>query len=131
MPRGPWNEAGASLDFSVAPAYYQTFWFRLFCVAAFMALLGGLYRLRFANAQPAKEMQFHHLTLPRVDSRQCVKPVVQGYEVGWRLAGDKQSLVQSHTGRIPAPFHVTSGAGEIRQHAGLPIAVDNTALVSN
>src|SRR5262249_30049499 len=30
---GVWNEAGASLDFSVAPAYYQTAWFRLACVA--------------------------------------------------------------------------------------------------
>jgi signal transduction histidine kinase/ligand-binding sensor domain-containing protein len=43
---GVWNEAGTSLDFSVAPAYYQTSWFRLSCVAAFLALLGALYRLR-------------------------------------------------------------------------------------
>jgi signal transduction histidine kinase len=43
---GVWNESGASLDFSVAPAYYQTTWFRLSCVAAFLALLWGLYQLR-------------------------------------------------------------------------------------
>ena len=43
---GVWNEAGASLDFSVAPAYYQTTWFRLACVAAFLALLWGIYQLR-------------------------------------------------------------------------------------
>ena len=43
---GVWNEAGASLDFSVAPAYYQTMWFRLSCMAAFLALLGALYQLR-------------------------------------------------------------------------------------
>jgi signal transduction histidine kinase/ligand-binding sensor domain-containing protein len=43
---GVWNEAGAFLDFSVAPAYYQTTWFRLSCVAAFLALLAGLYQLR-------------------------------------------------------------------------------------
>ena len=43
---GVWNEAGASLDFSTAPAYYQTTWFRLSCVAAFLALLGALYQLR-------------------------------------------------------------------------------------
>jgi signal transduction histidine kinase/ligand-binding sensor domain-containing protein len=41
-----WNEAGAFLDFSVAPAYYQTTWFRLSCAAAFLALLAGLYQLR-------------------------------------------------------------------------------------
>ena len=35
-----------SLDFSIAPAYYQTFWFRLSCFAAFGALLWVLYRWR-------------------------------------------------------------------------------------
>jgi PAS domain S-box-containing protein len=43
---GVWNEEGAFLDFSIAPAYYQTNWFRLSCVAALAALLGMLYKLR-------------------------------------------------------------------------------------
>jgi signal transduction histidine kinase len=41
-----WNEQGASLDFSIAPAYWQTRWFASLCVAAFMALLWALYQLR-------------------------------------------------------------------------------------
>jgi signal transduction histidine kinase/ligand-binding sensor domain-containing protein len=43
---GVWNEAGTFQDFSIAPAYYQTNWFRVSCVIAFMAMLWGLYRLR-------------------------------------------------------------------------------------
>ena len=43
---GVWNEAGTFLDFAVAPAYYQTTWFRLSCVAALLAVLWGLYQLR-------------------------------------------------------------------------------------
>ena len=43
---GVWNEEGTFLDFSVAPAYYQTIWFRSLCVAAFLVLLWGLYQLR-------------------------------------------------------------------------------------
>jgi hypothetical protein len=43
---GVWNEAGTFLDFAIDPAYYQTTWFRLSCVAAFLALLGALYQLR-------------------------------------------------------------------------------------
>jgi signal transduction histidine kinase len=43
---GVWNEAGASLDFAIAPTYYQTTWFRATCVAAFLVFLWGLYRLR-------------------------------------------------------------------------------------
>src|SRR5262249_18493557 len=50
---GVWNEAGAILDFAIDPAYYQTTWFRLSCVAAFLALLGALYyvRLRYVAQQ--------------------------------------------------------------------------------
>jgi signal transduction histidine kinase len=43
---GVWNEAGASFDFSIAPAYYQTNWFRASCAAAFLVLLWALYRYR-------------------------------------------------------------------------------------
>jgi len=43
---GLWNEAGAALDFSIAPAYYQTTWFRVSCLAAFLLLLWVLHRLR-------------------------------------------------------------------------------------
>jgi signal transduction histidine kinase len=41
-----WNEAGASLDFSILPAYYQTNWFRAACVAAFLAMLWAIYQMR-------------------------------------------------------------------------------------
>ena len=43
---GVWNEAGASFEFSIDPAYYQTSWFRAACAIAFLALLWGLYRYR-------------------------------------------------------------------------------------
>jgi signal transduction histidine kinase/ligand-binding sensor domain-containing protein len=43
---GVWNETGAVLEFSVAPAYYQTLWFRLTLVAAAIGLLAVLYQLR-------------------------------------------------------------------------------------
>jgi signal transduction histidine kinase/ligand-binding sensor domain-containing protein len=43
---GVWNDAGTFLDFSIAPAYYQTNWFRLSFVAVFLALLWCIYRLR-------------------------------------------------------------------------------------
>ncbi len=43
---GLWNEAGTSFNFSIAPAYYQTYWFRLSCFAAFVALLWALHRWR-------------------------------------------------------------------------------------
>jgi PAS domain S-box-containing protein len=43
---GVWNDAGAFLDFSIAPAYYQTNWFRTLLAAAFLTLLWAAYQLR-------------------------------------------------------------------------------------
>jgi len=43
---GVWNEEGASLDFAIAPAYYQTNWFRALCVLTFLAMLWTVYQLR-------------------------------------------------------------------------------------
>ncbi len=41
-----WNQEGAALDFSIAPAYWQTNWFRALCGAAFLLFLWALYQLR-------------------------------------------------------------------------------------
>jgi len=43
---GVWNETGDTLEFSVAPAYYETSWFIALCIAAGLATLWGLHRLR-------------------------------------------------------------------------------------
>src|SRR6185295_446931 len=43
---GVWNEAGAFLDFSIAPAYYQTGWFRVAAGATALALFWTLYQFR-------------------------------------------------------------------------------------
>jgi PAS domain S-box-containing protein len=48
---GVWNEAGAQLDFNIAPAYYQTTWFRGLCVLAFFTLLWAGYRMRVHQLQ--------------------------------------------------------------------------------
>jgi signal transduction histidine kinase/ligand-binding sensor domain-containing protein len=43
---GVWNEAGAFLDFSIAPAYYQTTWFRAASALTVLAVLWALYQFR-------------------------------------------------------------------------------------
>jgi PAS domain S-box-containing protein len=48
---GVWNEAGTFLDFSIAPAYYQTTWFRALCAVAFLALLWALYQVRIQQVR--------------------------------------------------------------------------------
>ena len=43
---GVWNEVGDTLNFSIAPAYWQTNWFRALCVAAFLLFLWTVYQFR-------------------------------------------------------------------------------------
>ena len=43
---GVWSGQGATLDFAIAPAFWQTNWFRALCVVAFLALIYGAYRFR-------------------------------------------------------------------------------------
>jgi signal transduction histidine kinase/ligand-binding sensor domain-containing protein len=43
---GVWNEEGATLELSVAPAYYQTVWFALTMAVATIVFLAALYQLR-------------------------------------------------------------------------------------
>jgi signal transduction histidine kinase/ligand-binding sensor domain-containing protein len=50
---GVWNETGASVDFYILPAYYQTVWFRLASAAAVLLLLWAAYRLRVQRLERA------------------------------------------------------------------------------
>jgi signal transduction histidine kinase/ligand-binding sensor domain-containing protein len=52
---GVWNEQGAALNFSIAPAYWQTTWFRAACAVAFAGLIWALFWLR--SRQIAREFE--------------------------------------------------------------------------
>jgi signal transduction histidine kinase len=62
---GVWNEEGALLDFSIAPALYQTTWFRLALVVLFLALLWAAYMFRVRQLA----MQFNRTLEARVSER--------------------------------------------------------------
>ncbi len=54
---GVWNNTGDALEFSVAPAYYQTNWFRALCASAFLALLWVAYQFRDQRLQHEFDMR--------------------------------------------------------------------------
>jgi signal transduction histidine kinase len=62
---GVCNEEGALLDFSIAPAYYQTNWFRVLCGAMFLALLWAAHQLRVRQLA----RQFNKTLAARVSER--------------------------------------------------------------
>jgi signal transduction histidine kinase len=62
---GAWNEVGARLDFAIAPAWFQTISFRVFCAGLFLLMLWALYQLRLKQL----ERQFNVTLQTRVDER--------------------------------------------------------------
>jgi signal transduction histidine kinase/ligand-binding sensor domain-containing protein len=62
---GVWNQDGATIDFTVAPAWYQTSWFRASCAAAFLLSLWAVYQLRIVQLR----RQFAVALEARVDER--------------------------------------------------------------
>ena len=55
---GLWNEEGASLAFTIAPAWYQTAAFRISCLLAGLVLLWLIYYLRMKQASRSVRARF-------------------------------------------------------------------------
>src|SRR6202000_894397 len=43
---GVWNDVGATLDFRVVPAWFQTAWFALLCIVSGICIVWILYQMR-------------------------------------------------------------------------------------
>jgi signal transduction histidine kinase/ligand-binding sensor domain-containing protein len=55
---GVWNEAGATLEFSVAPAWFQTDWFYTSCVLASLLIAWTIYRFRMRQVARSLNARF-------------------------------------------------------------------------
>jgi PAS domain S-box-containing protein len=52
---GLWNGPETAISFNVAPAFYQTTWFRALGVFLFLAVLTGIYRLRLRHLEHQRD----------------------------------------------------------------------------
>jgi signal transduction histidine kinase/ligand-binding sensor domain-containing protein len=55
---GVWNNEGATLDFRIPPAWFQTIWFRTLCWGAAIMMLWCIYRLRIRQIAAAMSGRF-------------------------------------------------------------------------
>jgi signal transduction histidine kinase/ligand-binding sensor domain-containing protein len=110
---GVWNQEGASLDFSIAPAYWQTNWFRVLCVACFLLVLWALYQLRLRQIAKAFNLRLEERVAERT-----------------RIARDlHDTLLQSFQGLL-LRFHTVSELFHTRPSDARKIldsAIDQTA----
>jgi signal transduction histidine kinase/ligand-binding sensor domain-containing protein len=78
---GVWNEAGATLDFAVSPAWYQTLWIRSSFVAVFLLGLWGLYRLRLRQVTHEYNMRVEERVSERTRiARELHDSLLQGFQ---------------------------------------------------
>jgi signal transduction histidine kinase/ligand-binding sensor domain-containing protein len=55
---GVWNESGATLEFSVAPAWFQTAWFYASCVVAGLLIAWTIYEIRMRQVARGLRTRF-------------------------------------------------------------------------
>jgi signal transduction histidine kinase len=117
---GVWNEAATFLDFSIAPAYYQTTWFRLSCLGAFLALLWGIYRVRVRSIQERSEQ----LALINAKLEQQIAERKQAEEA---LRQAQSEL--AYANRVSSMGELTASlAHEVKQPIAAAITDTNTCL---
>ena len=78
---GLWNDSGASLNFMIAPAFYQASWFRLLCTSLAISTLWLLYllRLRQATAQVRERLGARLEERERI-ARELHDTLLQGFQ---------------------------------------------------
>jgi signal transduction histidine kinase/ligand-binding sensor domain-containing protein len=92
---GVWNNTGASIDFAIAPAFYQTGWFYALCALASAVMLAALYRIRMQHvaAQIRGRLEERLAERERI-ARELHDTLLQGMQgLIWRF--------QAATDRIP------------------------------
>jgi signal transduction histidine kinase len=108
---GVWNETGASLEFTIAPMVYQTLWFRLASIGAFVGLLWMLYRVRVRHIERTLNMRFEERLRERTRiARELHDTLLQNVS-GFALQLDGLSKV------VTAPAHARDYLRELRIEA--------------
>jgi signal transduction histidine kinase len=79
---GVWNEAGASITFTVPPCFYQTIWFRILVGLIFAMLLCGAFvtRLHHMNKQTEDRLRERLIERERI-ARELHDTLLQGFQM--------------------------------------------------
>ena len=108
---GVWNNVGAAVDFSVAPTFYQTAWFRIGSGAGIVVLVWAVCRIRMRRLEAALSMRFEERLRERTRiSRELHDTLLQNIS-GFALQLDGLTKV------VTAPLSAKEHLRELRQEA--------------
>jgi signal transduction histidine kinase len=96
-----WNETGASLRFTIPPAFYQTIWFYLLLALVCTAILATLYRVRVqAVASQVRGRLEARLAERERIARELHDTLLQGMQgLIWRFQAAAERIAPGHSAR--------------------------------
>ena len=96
---GVWNEQGATLNFEISRAWYQTIWFRLLCALLGITLCYALYLLRLRQYEAAMRMRFNERLEERTRiARELHDTLLQTIQ-GSKIVADHARISMSDPGK--------------------------------
>ena len=114
---GLWNEQGATLNFGVAPAWYQTNWFRVLSVVSGLFVVWSVYRLRLRQMAAAMSVRFDERLAERTRlARELHDTFLQTVQ-GSKLVAD-DALEHTERLRQDAASAGTAGRVACQSHTG-------------
>jgi signal transduction histidine kinase/ligand-binding sensor domain-containing protein len=97
---GVWNEKGATLDFFIEPAFYQTIWFKALLWVAGLGFLLFFFRLRLSYVTEQMQARLEERLSERERiARELHDTLLQGFQglmLRFQTAIDERDQVQSH-----------------------------------
>jgi signal transduction histidine kinase len=106
---GVWNEVGATLNFSILPAWYQTIWFRMFYVLFALFVIWMLYRLRLRQVARAMSVRFDERLAERTRiARELHDTLLQTVQ-GSKLVADSALEKPNDAGHLHQAMRQLSG----------------------
>ena len=121
---GVWNEEGATLAFTVAPAWFQTLWFQGLVVMAVVGATIGLYQIRLRRVSSAMSARYEERLAERTRiARELHDTLLQTVQGSKMVADDALD-------RSGDPEHVRHALTRLAEWLGRAVHEGRTALNS-
>ena len=110
---GIWNEEGASVEFRIASAWFQTAWFRVLCAVAVLLILWTAYKIRVRQIQSHMTLILEERVKERTRiARELHDSLLQGFQgLMFRLQAVRQ-LMPGRSSEAIAGLDVALGMGD-------------------
>jgi signal transduction histidine kinase/streptogramin lyase len=113
---GLWNNTGASLEFSIEPAWYQTRWFLVLGVAAFLLGVSFIYRLRMRQIARSFRVRFEERLAERTriarDMHDTLLQGMQGLVFKFQAAAERLPSNDANRERLEEALNLADGVIE-------------------